>query len=298
MPRKIDSSLIDHAAQLIKSGFTLNGAAGEVGVHAATLSRKLKESGFKVHRGRGGPKKLDLPIEDIKAMYQNGHSENAVSKHFGSDRGTIRKRLLEAGVRPRTQSEAEKLKWAKMDEQSRINQVKNAHEAVRGMTRRDADVIARAKTREQLKYSHLIGRGEFEFCELLSDRGISFTHQKAVEGYNIDIAIGNVAVELASCRGRYSPFNAKEINRAEKLLERGYHVVGVEFDSVDTLIKCADDVLAYVDLASDLKPTDREYWVVRCRAQDYAIITNDLGQFASVPAPVQFIAKRSVIDLG
>jgi len=297
MARKINSSLIDHAASLVKSGVTVKLAASEIGIDQATLSRKLKEIGVKVVRPKTGPRKLDLPIEEIKAMYESGHSENAVAKHFGADRGTIRKRLLKAGVSPRTQSEAEELKWSKMDQQSRANQVKSAHDSIRGVPKSMKARVVNANTRERLKYDHLIGFGELEFVELLRNKGISFVHQKAVQTYNVDIAIGNIAVELTGGCGRYTMFNPKEINRAVKLLESGYHVVAVEFDSVDTLIHCAEDVLSYINEAGRLKPVDREYWVIRCRAKDYTIVTNDLGQFTSVPAPVEFLTKRTVVYL-
>lgn len=297
MPRKIDTTLIDHAIYLVRNGMLVGEAAKEVGINSSTLSHKFKERGFNPPVGRGRPKKLNLPIDDIKSMYESGKSENAVAKHFGTDRGTIRKRLIEAGVKPRSQSEAEKLKWSQMDEDTRANQVKHAHDAVRGVPRREAECIARAKAREHLKHDHFIGYGEIEFCNLLADRGIDFTHQKAVGPYNVDIAIGSVAVELTGHCGRYSMFNPKEINRSTKLLERGYHVLAVEFDSVTTLIKCADDIIADIDAVSRLKPIDRQYRVIRCRMQDYTIVTNKLGQFTSVPAPVKYLTKRTVIDL-
>jgi DNA-binding protein Fis len=297
MPRKINSSLIDHAASLVKVGFTVKFAAAEIGIDQATLSRKLKEIGVKVVRPGPGLRKTDLPIEEIKAMYEGGHSENAVAKHFGVDRGTIRKRLLNAGVSPRTQSEAEQLKWSKMDQQTRANQVKKAHDSIRGRPKTMSSKIAFAKTRERLKYDHLIGHGEIEFIEFLRNKGVGLVHQKAIQCYNVDIAIGNIAVELAAGCGRYTMFNPKEINRAEKLLERGYHVVAVEFDSVHTLIQCAEEVFSYIKEAGRLKPVDREYWVIRCRAKDYTIVMNNLGQFTSVPSPVEFLTKRTVVYL-
>lgn len=296
MPRKIDDRLIDHAASLVLDGMTFMDIGKQIGVHHVTISRLLKK------RGIGpAPRKvqdtLNLPVERIKSMYQDGQSENAISKHFGVSRSPIRKVLLRAGVSPRTQSEAEKLKWSQMDEETRANQVKNAHIANTGVTKTVEHRMNMAKTRERLKYDFLIGHGEVEFCKLLSDRGIDFTHQKAAHTYNIDIASGSIAMELSSDRGRYAMFNPKEIKRAENLLKCGYHTVAIEFDSVDTLIVCADNILAYVDEARSLGPSNREYWVIRCRAQNYTIIKNKLGQFASVPSPVKFLVKRTVINL-
>lgn len=297
MSRKINASLIGHAASLISSGILLKDAAKEIGIHTGTLSRKLKEIGFIVPHGRGGPKKINLPLDKIKTMYKNGHSENGISKHFGVDRGTIRKRLLNAGISPRTKGEAEKLKWIQMDEKSRKNQVKNAHNAIRGVPRSSKSKALLARTRQKLKYDHLIGFGEIEFRDFLSKHGINFIHQKAVKGYNLDFAIGNIAVELSADCGRYSMFNPKELRRAEKLLECGYHVVAVEFDSIESMLMCAKDILSYIDLASSLKSSSREYWVIRCRMKDHSIVKNKFGQFTRIEAPVNFFTKRTIVDL-
>lgn len=297
MARKISTTIIDNAANLVRNGFLVKDAAKEIGINAATLSKKFKEIGFKPPHNRGGSNKINLPVDDIQSMYEDGQSENAISKHFGVSRNVIRKRFLELGINPRSQSESEKLKWRQMDEKTRSNQVKNAHDAVRGSVKTMASKISLAKAREKLKYDHLIGFGELEFCELLTNRGIDFTHQKAIGPYNVDVAIGNIAVELTGYLGRYTMFNPKEINRSAKLLESGYHVLGVEFDSIDTLIHCADEIISYINLASRLKPLDRQYWVIRCRMKDYTITTNDLGQFSSISSPIEYLTKRTVVDL-
>ncbi|MDR9460049.1 MAG: hypothetical protein RI591_07925, partial [Dehalococcoidia bacterium] len=121
MPRKIDSRLIDNAASLVLNGMTFQDAGKQVGVHPITISKLLKKKGI----GPPPPRahnEIKLPIDDIKSMYESGKSENAVAKYFGTDRGTIRKRLIEAGVKPRSHSEAEKLKWSQMDKDTRANQ--------------------------------------------------------------------------------------------------------------------------------------------------------------------------------
>lgn len=296
MTRKTDPALIDHAANLIRNGEILKVAAEKIGINPVTLSRKLSELGVAVPRGRRGDR-VNLPIENIAAMYQDGKSENAIANELGVSRGTVRKRLLRVGITPRTQSEAEELKWAQMSNEARANQVKAAHKASRGVIKSIDTRRAIARTRERIKYAHLVGMGEIELLEFLTNRGIHAVHQMAVDSYNIDIAVGNIAVELTRDRGRYTMFNPKEIKRAEYLLESGYHVMAVEFDSVGTIIECADNLIRFIDEMSRLETTAREYWVVRCRRKDRAVVKNELGQFTSVPAPVEFLAERSVIKL-
>lgn len=297
MTRKIPDSLIDHAAELVRNGSTIAEAASNIGISYGCLLGKLKQIGVKpVSRKRSSPQKLDLPVEQVCSMYQDGKSENAIANHFGVSRNVIRKRITEAGISPRTQSEAEKLKWAQMGEQARANQVKHAHNAVRGMTKSESAKEAMALTRELVKYDHLIGIGEVEFSDLLNDRGIDHVHQKAIKFYNVDFAIGKVAVEFTADCGRYTAFNPKEIKRAKHLLECGYHVVAVEFDCIESMINCADYIISQIEIANSLDASISEYWVIRCRRKDYAISTNDLGQFTSKPAPVEFVTTRSVID--
>jgi transposase len=297
MPRKTNVSLIDDAERLISQGLSLVDISKQIGVNAVIISRELKQRGVSIPSRRGRPERLNLPIEDIKTMYQRGKSENAIAKHFGVSRPVIRGRLLEVGVKPRTQSEAEKLKWSQMNQEARAKQVKNAHESNKGRTQNIEAGIAFAKTREKLKYNHLIGFGEVEFIEFLTQKGIDFIHQKAVYKYNLDFAIGNIAVELSADCCRYRRHNTKEIKRAENLLEFGYHVIGIFFDTVETLRACSDDLLTYINMIGRLKPTDREYWVVGCRMQDCTIVPNKFGQFTSIPSPKQFITKRTVVKL-
>lgn len=296
MARKINDGLIDNAIELISSGKTLKFAASEIGVHPETLSRKLKDRGFKIPKSIK-PNIINIPIDEVVSMYQGGESENAIAKHFKTSRTVIRKRIIDVGISPRTQSEAEKLKWSKMTEEQRIKQTKNAHNAVRGSIQPDSVKIATAITREKIKHGCFIGIGEVEFSEILSHNKISFRHQKAIKFYNVDFAIGNIAVELTVDRTRYSSFNPREIKRAEDLLKCGYHVLAIQFTDVQTLINCSNDIIRFINEMQRLDASISEYWVISCRKQTSIVRKNNLGQFSSVPTPVKFITKRSIVQL-
>ena len=92
-------------------------------------------------------------------------------------------------------------------------------------------------------------------------------------------------------------FNPKEIKRAKDLLERGYHVVAIEFDNINSVINCSDDVIRTINEASRLKPIDCEYWVVKCRTQNNPIRERKRKKITCELPPVQYICKRSVIQL-
>lgn len=296
MRRKITDLDINNAIKLIKSGSTVSEASAEVGFHPDNISFKIRQTGFVIPK-RTRPLQFNLSIEDINAMYQGGESENAIAKHYGVSRGVIRKRLLKAGIKPRSQSESEKLKWSKMNEHARHNQVKNAHKSNQGRIVPEKERILRASTREKACNQYFVGPGEAEFCELLSDRGIYFVPQKAINIYNVDIAIGNVAVEITTDVGRYTMFNPREIKRAKNLLNFGYHVLAVEFPDISTLIGCSDYIIKTIDEFSRLKPTVSEYWVVRCCSDIGSIRKDKRHNITRISPSKNFFTKRSVIQL-
>lgn len=294
MARKTDSSTLNYAIDLVRGGSSVSEAVKQSGVSASVIKRAIHKFGVKTPETLR-KERLDNLAKDMITMYQSGESENAVAKHFGISRNVVRRYLNKFGVKPRTQSEAETLKWSKMTQEQRDAQVKSAHERSKGTPKTNETKISIAKARERIKYDFLIGFGETEFTELLKDRGINFVHQKAIHSYNVDFAIGNVAVELTADRGRYTRFNAKELNRAKDLLERGYQTLAVEFSDNETLIACSDYIISVIDEMRGLKSPVSEYWVVSCRSQDYTITKDEFGKFASVPSPVKYVTKRRAI---
>ena len=294
MARKISDKLILHAKRLIESGWMLKDAASEINVGPATLSRHLRNKGVIIkHVTPAGLNKIDLPIHDIKTMYENGISENAIAKHYGVNRGTIRKHLLKA-VKLRTQSEAEKLKWAQMTDEQRANQVEAAHKACAGRVRSLQELKTAAITNQNKFADSRIGIGELEFCQFLLKRGVDFHYQYAIDTYNLDFLIGNVAVELTADRSRTLK-NGKHIKRVKHLIERNMNVVYIWMNHIDALMANADNIIADINSINWAKPIASQYRVIRCRRQDYAIIKNERNQFTRIDAPVQFIYKSSIV---
>jgi len=76
--------------------------------------------------------RTNLPTAEILQLYLAGVSENDLAKRFQTSRGAIRRRLLRAGIVCRGRSQAELLKWSKMNPEARAHQVEPAHEAKRG----------------------------------------------------------------------------------------------------------------------------------------------------------------------
>ena len=296
MTAKTDLSIIDNIIELIRGGISTGEVSKITGVSASVIRRAIKNSTVETPESID-KKRIDDLGEQMVTMYQDGESENAIAKHFKLSRNVIRRQLVRFNIEPRTQSEAESLKWSKMSEEQRKLQTINAHEAVKGVPKSDATKIANAITRERIKYDYLIGPGEVELIHQLNKRGIDAIHQKAVKFYNIDVAVGSVAVELTLDRCRYTSFNPKEIKRAKNLLECGFHTLAVQFDTEDTLVHCTDDIIAAINEMCRLEPSVSQYWVISCRRQDCTVIKDKFGKFASIPSTIEFITKRSVIEL-
>lgn len=299
MKRSINTININDAAEFYAKGVTLAATAIEFGVNPDALSKAFKAIGVDVQRtGRAvAHNRIELPIDEIITMYQSGRSENSIAKHFGVVRSVIRRVITEAGLEARTQSEAEKIKWAQMTLEQRANQVKSAHESTSGTPTTFEHRCKIALAREKLMADHHIGIGEPEFREYLVENQIHFLYQKAIDTYNVDFLIGNVAVELTTFGGRYRWYRTAQNERVKNLLKRGYKTLAVEFDSAETLINFADNIITYVNRISRCDTDTAKYWVVRCSRHDTTVIQNNLGQFTCVKVPEYFKEKWESIDL-
>ena len=100
-------------------------------------------------------RKITIPnLDNLLSRYTAGESENTLADEAGVNRWTFRQRILKAGITPRSQSEAEKAKWARMTTDQRASQVKDAHSACRGRYISPEELAVRAKGREgSLVYS-------------------------------------------------------------------------------------------------------------------------------------------------
>lgn len=132
---KISEEVILKSIEMLSDGITLT----EIGLffnHSPdVLSKKMRAIGVKTDINKHinpPPNRLDLDVSMIINLYINGESENSISKQLNISRQAIRNRLNENNISIRTRSEAEKLKWSKMDNIARKNQVKKAHESTLG----------------------------------------------------------------------------------------------------------------------------------------------------------------------
>lgn len=189
MSRKIQHLYRNQVAEAYLAGEAGTQIAKRLNISATTVYRCIREL-------RKRSRKIKLPSEFIRKLYLSGTSEFALARRFHVDRRTMRKRLLEWGIRPRGMSEAQTVRARQMSPQQKARQVAAAHDAVRGSRQsfEHRRKIAIARERNGVG----ISRGERLVAEMIEARGYSVTLQKAVGCYNVDIAldVAPVAVEI------------------------------------------------------------------------------------------------------
>ena len=209
------------------------------------------------------PTKVIIPnLQDYLRRYQSGESENALAKEIGVNRSTFRKRLLDAGIAPRNQSQSETLKWAKMSRTKRANQVRAAHAAARGRNVSFDELCQRAKSREgNLNYN--VSADEIALGDWLKSNGVDdVVHNAAVGPYNCDIRTGSIIVEVWGGNWHPKPI---DIERTKYILDSGYHVLIIDTQKrfpLDCSIIGEDIITCRYIFGLDPAGT-REYWMIR-----------------------------------
>lgn len=299
MARVFTPALLDHAEGLFQSGLHLAAIARQLGVNPDNLSKALRARGFKIPRVKmPSANRKDLPGEEIAALYSAGMSELELSRRFECSRTSIRRYLLEQGCNIRGRSEAAFVSASRLSPEFRKQRAKPAQDALRGAKRSKNELIARAVYAEQVGIAHRIGEGEELFDQALSDRGIPFKRQTRVDIYNVDFSVGSVAVELK--KGRTSVQNARaeaRKGRVKKLIDHGFAVLYVCFESERALQAGLEYVIAALHETRRNPPAPGQYRVVRCHFQRHARFRNEAGQFAAEATPEKLTCSMHDVDL-
>lgn len=199
---------------------------------------------------------------DVKSMFERGHSANSIAKALNVSRSMINTCLSDLGIERPSVSEGNRRHAAMAAPEDRIRRAKAAHAAIR-MIGRSARTKADHAAREQetLRY---MGVCERDFTEKATALGYHCIPQRATCGYNIDIAVGHVAVEIHSTKVR--PHNiTQRLERIVKLINAGMSVLYIcvrpEWDNVpDASI---DQFVAFHDMTRGLPTGQGQYRVVR-----------------------------------
>lgn len=291
MPTKASISDLDNAiAEILDGGFPSKVAKRH---HASilTICKRAKSRGISLPVFQ---KKNTLPPEVID-KYIEGQSVLSLSKQYGVSRTKIARFLLMNNIDCRNGSEANYVRMSKMTSEERHSLVEKAHNARRGTTESEAVLIQKAIHKQSL--SCFFGPGENKFYEALCSAGFKPVRQKAVNIYNIDFAIGSVAVELTIGTVKYQGRATNELKRIKKCTDLGYRFFLIEAPSIDVLTRYIEQIISDLQVFCSNPPPAGQYWMIRCRAEKNSTFRNELGQFANIETPKKFQYWRGICDI-
>lgn len=283
MTRKIEFPDTDDLIRRYKAGESAYKLACEKGVTDKVIVRMLKSAG--VYEDRTGDR-VSLDTDDLITRYLAGESEKTIADSLGVNRWTIRRRLVKAGIEPRGRSDAELLKWSFMPDDKRRQQVSAAHAATRGRAIPRDVQIRMAQGRERTK-SHAAA-AEYHLAGLLQDRGVALSLQKAVDIYNLDIAIDSPPVAVEIFGGYWhgiGDHKRRFFERTVYLLNSGWHVIIVWVDGrrYPVNIDCADYIVALVQSLGGDIPVRGQYRVILGNGED----APTLDRYLNSPAVIE-----------
>lgn len=263
MPRKISSERIQYAKSLVESGSTITDAAKQIDCSPDVLSLKLRALGvdtskFKNGRGLRANNRKELDTPEIISSYLAGESVLSLAKRLGVNRAAISKRLKEANISLRDASQANVIRFARMSFDDRRALSKSARDA------HMANIMANSA-----HYSR--GPGEFEIATALRELGYDVRTQSPLDNGTVDIAIGNVAVEIKMNSGGSYGFSRKRI---KQIRNASMVPLFVGFNHLDCISERLEEIIALIDFACRHPAPLGKHWVIRCRCYDRPGATN------------------------
>lgn len=202
-----------------------------------------------------------IDANNVVSAFSAGISIKQLAEIENVSRGVIYRILRENNVTPRNRSEAMYVRMANTTQEERAYLTKKAHDAVRGVKRTHKELCKRAVAKQF--NLQVAGRGERKIIEELKNRGIESIHQLAIDKFNIDVAIPNVAVELCVSCGTNPLRRYHHAEKVEYLCKRNWVVIFImlrktsEYTSLHT-----DYIVSKIEQFSRDKTIGGSYWVV------------------------------------
>lgn len=209
-------------------------------------------------------------INNLIGLYVGGMSAKALAKHFNVSRQVICLRLRENNIPIRNRSESMYVRMAQTSLEERKRLAKKAQEARRGSP--DSAAALRKKAIAAEKYLYKAGEFEPECFEYLCDAGFDPIPQKAVNKYNIDIAVGNVAVEIhvSTCNPLTKEYSR---NKVIYLTNNGWNVIFVWISYRRNKIlsrRACEDVVSFIKHSQANPSFVGQYRVIRGTGKFYS----------------------------
>jgi DNA-binding CsgD family transcriptional regulator len=200
-------------------------------------------------------------LPEVKRLYEAGYPVLRIAREIGKSRGTVNNCLADLGIEKPTVSEGNILSAALTTPEQRKSRVSEAHKAIRmagesPVTRQDHSL----REQSSLRY---IGEGEKALQSFLEQHGFECIPQAARHGYNIDILVGNVAVEVHNYTNRPHS-TTRNLCRIVKLLSSGLHCLYIKTGPDTPMSEAAmEQTIAFLYFARSYPTTERQYRVIR-----------------------------------
>lgn len=216
------------------------------------------------------PARVEVNEQAVINLYSSGASVLSMSKQFNVSRNAIERVIAKNKLPIRNGSEANLIRFknASLDEKRKV--VKKANEAMRKLPHafHHESSIKQAISKEiSLKK---VGQFETDIIEYLKKFNYNPIPQKAFGTYNIDIAIGNIAIEVHvnSANPHAHPYFMKRIIM---LLKGNWNVIYLKITQGGLNKRGFDQLRICVDFFSHNPSIAREYRMMRGTGEAVAI---------------------------
>lgn len=221
--------------------------------------------------------------KEVERLFNDGYAVKPIADMIGVSRSTINLCLADLGLKKPTLSEGNIRASSKMSKQERKDRAKNAGIALRlsGQAQSSSD----RKAVSHQKTGFYIGIGEAQVSEYLDRKGLVNTPQFAWNGYNIDIMVGNLAVEIHNSTS--DPIHATQrFVKIIQLLSAGINVIFLRQHKIDIIDEVAlSEIVSFHDFTS-LNPTPvGQYRVIRGDGKTDISAIRNFNKFAGILAP-------------
>jgi hypothetical protein len=200
--------------------------------------------------------------EQIFKFFNTGCTVNTIAKKIGRSRSFIKTVLLENGFNSLSISEGNKRSALFLSKERRKERAKSALKVnINKFYPRESTQQAALKNQASGFY---IGVGESEICNFMAEKKIDFIPQMAWNGYNIDIMVGNLAVEV-HCVATNPFYITRNIKKTVELMSSGINVVfvWVRPKNKTISIKTLNYIVELSKLSSQNPTAVGQHWVIR-----------------------------------
>lgn len=291
MPAKTSDTFFSNAVKDYLAGDSAENCAARWHIGEHRLSDYLKTQGFfrsksemmQIKRRKiseNSSRKIILSADTVIEQYTSGGSELAISKSFGVSRSVITRILRENQITRHTLSEANSARYVSMTQAEKNTVIKKAQDAVRGSKRSFESLCNSAKSRERTGNTR--STTEKTLVDMLLLRGAYVIPQKAIDIYNVDIAIGTLAVEVFG--GFWHASKPKHIKRTRYILDRGWNMLFLWVHSRSPLTEIAADyIIAFLNECRSNPTSPSQYRVIRGDGKELARGTVNDNNITVVP---------------